>query len=93
LTHHIECNKVCVTVDGMDPVYIPIMPHRMNVSWSDAKAFVGAMNDVYISDSDLQAFVDVQGKPEYDTWMAEWVKGSGLSQEQIEAKIKNYQGK
>jgi hypothetical protein len=27
--HHCECNKVKVMVEGMDPIYVPIAPHRL----------------------------------------------------------------
>jgi len=29
--HHCECNKVKVIVDGMDPIYVPIAPHRLAI--------------------------------------------------------------
>lgn len=31
--HHIANNKVKVTVEGMDPIYVPILPHREVATW------------------------------------------------------------
>ncbi len=31
--HHIENDKVKVTVEGMDPVYVPIAAHRECCTW------------------------------------------------------------
>lgn len=28
-THHCECQKVKVMIEGMDPIYVPIQPHRL----------------------------------------------------------------
>lgn len=35
--HHIENNKVKVTVEGNAPVYVPIMPHREIISWENIR--------------------------------------------------------
>lgn len=31
--HHIENNKVKVTVEGSEAIYVPIMPHRECATW------------------------------------------------------------
>lgn len=30
-SHHCECNKVKVMVDGMDAIYVPIISHRLSI--------------------------------------------------------------
>jgi hypothetical protein len=39
-TNHIQYEKLKVTVQGMQPVYIPIMPHRMLISADDVKKHI-----------------------------------------------------
>jgi hypothetical protein len=39
--HHVEYQKIKVTVEGMEPKYVPIASHRMNINWDDLKQFVG----------------------------------------------------
>lgn len=43
--HHIENNKVKVSVEEMDPMYIPIAPHRECCTWSHIKALINSMKD------------------------------------------------
>ena len=40
--HHIENNKVKVSIEGMDPTYVSIQPHRQNISWEDIKKMIMA---------------------------------------------------
>jgi hypothetical protein len=43
--HHIEYQKVKVIVDGSDPVYVPIMPHRMNCDWEYVKEHINTLSN------------------------------------------------
>jgi len=45
--HHIECNKVKVTVQGMDinPIYVPIKAHRLICCLKDIKEFLNKYTD------------------------------------------------
>lgn len=40
--HHVENNKVKVTVEGQNPVYVPIQPHRESKSWDEMKTLVNS---------------------------------------------------
>ena len=43
--HHIESNKVKVTVETMAPVYVPIAPHRECASWDQMKKLILGKQD------------------------------------------------
>jgi hypothetical protein len=38
--HHIQCDKLRVTIGNQPPVYIPIAPHRMNCDWNTMKQMI-----------------------------------------------------
>lgn len=38
--HHVENHKVKVTVEGMTPIYVPIMPHRECYTWAAIKEII-----------------------------------------------------
>lgn len=40
--HHIENHHVKMTVEGIDPVYIPILPHRECKTWDEIKAIINS---------------------------------------------------
>ncbi len=40
--HHIESNKVKVSVEGMQPIYSPIQPHRECVTWEHMKKLINS---------------------------------------------------
>lgn len=40
--HHIQCEQIKATVDGMEPFYIPIKPHRLSVSWDFMKSMLSS---------------------------------------------------
>ncbi len=39
--HHIECDKLKMTMDGVDQ-YIPIMPHRLGCTWDEMKKLINS---------------------------------------------------
>jgi hypothetical protein len=43
--HHIENNRVKVTVDGQDPIYMDIIPHRECVTWEYMKTLINNKPD------------------------------------------------
>jgi hypothetical protein len=38
--HHVENNRVKVTVEGLEPMYVPIAPHRECYTWEAIKALI-----------------------------------------------------
>lgn len=40
--HHIQNEKVKVTVEGMSPVYVQILPHRECIAWEDVKKIINS---------------------------------------------------
>lgn len=46
--HHIENNKVRVTVEDMDPIYVPIQAHRETCTWSQMKTMINSCPSPYI---------------------------------------------
>lgn len=42
--HHVENNKVKVTVEGQDPIYVPIKPHRQVYTWEAIKNMINLMD-------------------------------------------------
>ena len=45
--HHVESNKIKITVEGMDSIYIPIMPHRECYSWEDIKKLINSKTEIH----------------------------------------------
>lgn len=60
LVHHLECRQVKVTVDGQDPFYAPIKPHRIGCSWAEIKNMLLSKEDVFIDKEELNALADLQ---------------------------------
>lgn len=44
---HVEYKKVKVIVEGMDPVYMPIAPHRGCIEFKEIKDYVSKCEKVY----------------------------------------------
>lgn len=90
LIHHVECNKVKVNVEGIEPIYCPIQAHRFNTTWMAAKAYINAKNDVYIGSDEIENVkkLEVEDKLGYESRMKELCEYSGLTVEQIEEKCK-----
>jgi hypothetical protein len=42
--HHVENNKVKVEVSGMDPIYVPIQPHREVYNHADMMNLIIRLN-------------------------------------------------
>lgn len=89
LIHHVECNKVCVKVEGMDTAYVPILPHRFNTSWKAAKEYVNAKKDVHLNEEDISVCKELRKTdPEsYQSKVMDLCEFSGLSSEEIESKL------
>jgi len=97
--HHVAFNRVKVTVPGMDPQYWPIQPHRMNVSWNDAKSHINEVKNFYTHDQDLHILSDLQELPEghadkwqYETKISEMLAmfGNEMSRGDLLANVADY---
>lgn len=84
LYHHIENNQVKVTVEGQDPIYVPIMPHRETCTWAHIQNIITNKDDVHIHDKDLEIAADSEEK------IVELAKMSGLLKDHIKKKIADY---
>lgn len=40
--HHVENHKVKVTIEGQNPVYVPILPHRECYTWEAIKEIINS---------------------------------------------------
>lgn len=45
--HHVENNKVKVTVEGQAPVYVAIMPHREVFTWEYMKQMINSKTEIH----------------------------------------------
>ena len=92
MIHHVECNKVKVNIDGMEPIYCPIQPHRFNTSWAAAKRYLNEKSDVHVEDSDLKnlAALKENDKPGYECKFKEMCEYTGLSETDVERKLKGH---
>lgn len=87
--HHLECNKVKVNVEGMDSIYIPIQPHRVNVTWKQAKSLLDSKSDVYIHPDRLMTIKSLKERsdPDYEKCLEECSEITGLSKDNIVKKF------
>lgn len=89
VVHHIENNKVKVNVEGIYSFYLPIQPHRMNFTWTAIKELLGKKNDVHIHPTDLDFLKECDKDcDDYKAKMDQLVSFTGLSQKDIESKLK-----
>lgn len=89
LIHHVENHKVKVTVEGMDPVYVPILPHRENFGWAKIKEMVNAKTDVCIHDDILRNLCKLhdENDPSLNNCIEEVCQLSGLDASKIQEKM------
>lgn len=86
LFNHVEYRKLKVTAQGHDPIYISILPHRMEISWADVKKTVEQYTDVYIDPATIEEFK--KAPPDKKINMKkDLMKFSGLSEQQLDAKL------
>lgn len=43
LLHNIEYQKLKVSIEGMEDLYVPILPHRMGIQWDVLKKHVNSL--------------------------------------------------
>lgn len=43
--HYIEHDKVRVSIEGMQPIYVPIYAHRITIHWKDMKNLISSKPD------------------------------------------------
>ncbi len=46
-SHHLEYQKVRVTVDGTEPVYVSIAPHRIGIEWKNVKEYISSCEECF----------------------------------------------
>jgi hypothetical protein len=93
ISHHIECNKVKANVEGiLDPIYIPIAPHRLSVFWSDIKKCINIKSDVHFTDQDLEQLSLMEEK-DLEIKIQEISKSIELSPKEINEKISMFKKK
>ena len=95
--NHIAFNRVKANVDGFEPFYMDIMPHRICSSWNDLKKYIISRNEFYVHDNDLHVLADLQSleddhkdKWQYEQKIKETLDLSELTREQLLDKVKNY---
>lgn len=89
LMHHVENDKVKITVDGQTPIYAPITPHRLSVPWSTMKSLIDLKKDVFIDDDTLKAVAqDTTG-----TAITNVCQYSGLSADVVNKKIADWKAR
>lgn len=87
VVHHVENRQVKVTVEGMDPMYVPIDPHRETYSWADIKRIINSKNDIHINESDIEKLKKLS-PAERDNAILEISKLTGVDSEKIRGKIR-----
>lgn len=91
--HHIEYNKVKVSVEDMPARYVPIQPHRMITTWSEYKKLITSKNEVNVHPDKLKLFKEAKNDPkrqlEYKFMIDEFQAHSGMAKEVIEKKFIN----
>lgn len=92
ILHHIESNKLLVSVEGLDPFYVPIVPHRTLITWQAVKEFINSHDDVAIPPVNLKTLASLKNNsdPKYQACLNEHALMSGLTPEQIDSKIVNF---
>lgn len=87
MVHHIECNKVKVTIEGQNSVYVPIQSHRLGITWKTMLDMLNAKGDVHIHPDEIKVLGELKATPDiYALKMKQLMDHSGLTQAQIEAK-------
>lgn len=86
--HHVEHNKVKVNVEGMPSYYLPILPHRMNYTWTAVQEMLSSKNDVFIHSNDLDHMRNnAPDSQEYQDKLNQLIDFTGLTKENIEQKL------
>lgn len=96
--NHIAFERVKVSVEGMEPQYVPIAPHRICASWNELKKFITTRTDFHVNDSDLHVLSDLQALPsdhkdkwQYETKIKEILNLSELSREVLLVNVLDYE--
>lgn len=86
LVNHVEYHKLRVTVEGEEPLYLPIAPHRMGISFAEIKKYVGECIDCYIPPSAIEEYNKASDE-EKSTLKNEIMNLSGLSEDLLTSKL------
>lgn len=92
MMHHIEFDKIKISVEGSSDQYIPIQPHRENMTWSTFKKMISDKNQIYIHPDTIKKLINIKNDPNessnYVNMINEIISMSGMTQDQIESKLK-----
>lgn len=91
LHHHLEFDKVRVTIDGVLDKYVPITTHRITTTWAEYKKIILSKNEVFIHSDQIKELSEAKNNPdrlkEYETMINELSQYSGMTKEDIEVKL------
>lgn len=89
MVHHVENDRVKVFVEGQDPMYVPISPHRETYTWAALRAKIDCKSDVHFTDAELDSLIKANESSGFNMQdcLQELSSASGLTTEQIQSKI------
>lgn len=89
LQHHVEYDKIKVSIEGIPDQYVKIAPHRDMIYWKDHKSFIMSKNEIYIHPDHVKNLKDLkENKSEnYDIALSEFCMWSAMSKEDVEKNI------
>lgn len=81
---HVEFNKVKVIPQGLDPVYVPIKPHRAGICCADIHEKISKA-PVYVHPDEKKNLEELKlsSKDEYDNKIEHLAKLSGIDKDAI----------
>lgn len=88
IMNHVEYRKVKVTVEGNNPVYVPIAPHREIMTLSDVKKYMAGMESAYIHPDDVRAYKEAKDEKEKKDIKSKILENSGMSEKVFNDKMK-----
>lgn len=89
ISHHVECRKLKVTVDGILPIYVPILPHRMHMTSSQIKKKI-PNDDIYWHPNELENLQKLkdENSPFLNVRLQELSDITGKSKDEISSQLK-----
>lgn len=89
--HQIECHKVKVSVEGRDPFYVPITPHRSMAGFALMKQTIMDKNDFYLNPSEKEVLTKKKEESieEFNKMITQMSESLGMPEELIKGKLEN----